>query len=120
MDWAGASAIGWLFDGRRGAAVRLIPRWLFLRALGIIYFSAFLSLIFQIRGLIGPAGILPAEGYLQSVARSLTPWARLWYTPSVVWWSSGPVMLSALCGVGIAASLLLVLNLWPRGMLLIC
>src|SRR2546422_10010558 len=43
MDWAGASAIGWLFDGRRGASDRLIARWLFLRALGIIYFSAFFS-----------------------------------------------------------------------------
>ena len=29
-------------------------------------------------------------------------------------------MLNALCWVGMAASLLLVLNLWPRGMLLIC
>ena len=35
----------------------LLPRWIFLRALGVIYFSAFYSLIFQIRGLIGPQGI---------------------------------------------------------------
>jgi hypothetical protein len=35
------------------AADRLIPRWLFLRALACIYFSAFFSLAFQIRGLIG-------------------------------------------------------------------
>ncbi|SRR6266496_6072951 len=47
MDWARASAIGWLFNGRRGSSERLIPRWLFLRALGLIYFSAFFSLIFQ-------------------------------------------------------------------------
>src|SRR6266568_7032909 len=41
MDWNAASAIGWLFHGRRGASDRLIPRWLFLRGLGSIYFSAF-------------------------------------------------------------------------------
>ena len=59
MDWAPASAIGWLFDWRRGASDRLIARWLFLRALGAIYFSAFFSLIFQIRGLIGPREFCP-------------------------------------------------------------
>ena len=47
----------------------LWPRWIFLRALGVIYFSAFYSLIFQIKGLIGPDGILPAGDYLQAVDR---------------------------------------------------
>src|SRR6266436_2384865 len=120
MGWVPASAIRRLFDGQRGTTNRLFPRWLFLRALGLIYFSAFFSLIFQVRGLIGPAGILPAETYLHAVAQSLTPWVRVWYAPSVLWWSSGPVMLSTLCWVGLAASLLLMLNLWPRGMLLSC
>src|SRR5467141_5147210 len=111
MDWAPASAISWLFDWQHGASDRVIPRWLFLRALGVIYFSAFFSLIFQIRGLIGPAGILPAGSYLHAVAQSFTPWVRVWYAPSVLWWSSGPIMLSTLCWVGLAASLLLMLNL---------
>jgi len=52
MNWW--AALRWLFDSEPGAADRLIPRWLFLRALGCIYFSAFFSLVFQIRGLIGP------------------------------------------------------------------
>ena len=120
MGWVPASAIRRLFDGQRGTTNRLVPRWLFLRALGLIYFSAFFSLIFQVRGLIGPAGILPAGNYLHAVAQSLTPWVRVWYAPSVLWWSSGPVMLSTLCWVGLAASLLLMLNLWPLGMLLTC
>ena len=120
MGWVHASAIRRLFDGQRGTTNRLVPRWLFLRALGLIYFSAFFSLIFQVRGLIGPAGILPAGNYLHAVAQSLTPWVRVWFAPSVLWWSSGSVMLSTLCWVGLAASLLLMLNLWPRGMLLTC
>jgi len=120
MGWVPASAIRRLFDGQRGTTNRLVPRWLFLRALGLIYFSAFFSLIFQVRGLIGPAGILPAGTYLHAVAQSLTPWVRVWYAPSILWWSSGPVMLCTLCWVGLVASLLLMLNLWPRGMLLTC
>jgi hypothetical protein len=120
MDRGPASAIVWLFDRQQGAPDRRIPRWLFLRALGAIYFSAFFSLVLQIRGLIGPEGILPASRYLHAVEQSLGYWQRVWYAPTLLWFSSGPVMLSALCWAGMLASLLLVLNLWPRGMLVIC
>ena len=47
------------------------PRWLFLRALALIFFSAFYSLVFQIKGLIGPEGILPAQHYLANAAQQL-------------------------------------------------
>ena len=71
IGWASsASALRWFFEGARGGDGRLVARWIFLRALGLIYFSAFYSLIGQIRGLIGPAGILPAGEYLQAVANS--------------------------------------------------
>src|SRR5579864_2680415 len=119
MDWRPASIIRWLFDAERGASDRLIPRWIFLRGLGLIYYSAFFSLVFQIRGLIGPHGILPAGEYLQAVANSAGH-ARFWYAPSLFWISSGSHMLMAICWAGMAASLLLVLNLWPRGMLVVC
>ncbi|HSZ01723.1 MAG TPA: lipase maturation factor family protein [Terriglobales bacterium] len=119
MDWAPASAVRWLLDSEHGASDRLIPRWLFLRALGLIYFSAFFSLIFQIRGLIGPEGILPASDYLQAVAHSLGH-ARFWFAPTLLWFSSEPQMLVFLCWAGMVASLLLALNVWPRGTLAIC
>jgi hypothetical protein len=118
MDWAGCFC--WLFDSERGASHRLIPRWLFLRALGLIYFSAFFPLLFQIRGLIGPNGILPAGEYLQAVAQSLGHVSRVWYAPTLLWFSSSPHMLVALCWIGMVASLLLVCNLWPRATLVIC
>lgn len=120
MRWSAASAITWLFDPEQGAQDRLVPRWLFLRTLGIIYFSAFYSLLFQIRGLIGPSGILPANSYLQEVAQSLGPWLRLWYAPTLLWWSSANGMLNALSWIGLLASVLLVLNFWPRAMLATC
>ena len=119
MDWTPSSVIRWLFDSRSGPTDRFLARWIFLRALGLIYFSAFFPLAFQIRGLIGPQGILPAGEYLQSVAQQVGN-ARYWYAPTVLWFSSGSHMLMALCCVGMIASLLLVLNLWPRAMLAIC
>jgi len=115
-----SSAFLWLFDSQHGTPDRLIPRWLFLRGLGAIYLSAFFSLAFQIRGLIGPDGILPAVTYLQAIAQSLGPWQRLWYAPTLLWYSSGSHTLTLLCWLGMAASLLLVMNVWPRGMLAIC
>src|SRR5580693_1029212 len=118
MDWAGS--FRWLFDSKRGTSNRLIPRWLFLRALGLIYFSAFFPLVYQIRGLIGPNGILPASDYLRAVAQSLGHVSRVWYAPTLLWFSSSSQMLLALCWIGMVASLLLVFNLRPRAMLAIC
>jgi hypothetical protein len=97
----------------------LAARWMFLRALGLIFFSAFYSLVYQIRGLIGPNGILPARDYLVQVARVLGN-ARFWYAPTVFWWSASDRFLLDVCIAGMVASLLLVLNLCPRGMLVIC
>ncbi len=109
-----------LFSSEQGAADRLIPRWIVLRALGLIYCSAFISLLFQIRGLIGPAGILPADRYLEAVARSFGPFVRVWFAPTLLWLGSGSHMVVALSWAGLAASLLLTINLWPRAMLLVC
>jgi lipase maturation factor len=120
VDSFSKSVIRRLFSSEYGASDRLIVRWLFLRALGLIYFSAFYSLVFQIRGLIGPQGILPAGEYLQAVAQSRVAHVRFWYAPSVLWISSGSGTLMALCWIGMIASILLVLNLWPRAMLMIC
>src|SRR2546427_476248 len=120
MDWAPASVVRWLFDSEQGASDRLISRWIFLRALGLIYFSAFFSLVFQISGLIGPQGILPANDYLQAVGRSLGHLARLWFAPTLLWFSSSSHVLLVLCWLGMFASLLLVLNIWPRAVLVFC
>jgi len=114
------TTLRWFFGpGPREGPGRLWPRWLFLRALGIIFFSAFYSLLFQIRGLIGPDGILPAGPYLQSISRDLGAKA-FWYAPTLLWLGSGPRALGLLCWAGLAASALLVFNIWPRGMTAVC
>ena len=118
-DRGPARVIRWLFDPRQGATNQFLPRWLFLRAIGLIYFSAFFSLLFQIRGLIGPDGVLPASEYLEAVAKSAAA-ARFWYAPTIFWFSTSSHMLMAVCWVGLAASLLVVFNVLPRGSLFVC
>jgi len=108
----------YLFDSSYGSTDHFIARWLFLRALGMIYFSAFFALVFQVRGLIGAQGILPAAEYLQA-AQSLGS-LRLWYAPTFLWFSSSDRMIIALCWTGLVASLILVANVWPRAMLAVC
>jgi lipase maturation factor 1 len=97
----------------------LWPRWLFLRALGLIFLSAFYSLCFQIAGLIGPEGILPARTYLENLSRQVG-WARFFYVPSLLWLASGPQALKLLCWAGLIASVLVFLNVWPRLAIGVC
>ncbi len=110
----------WLFDSRCGLRGHLLPRWIFLRALAAIYFSAFLSLLFQIKGLIGPQGILPAGDYLAAVSHVAQGAMRLWYAPSLFWLGPASAMLMAVTWAGLIASLLAFLNLWPRLTLAAC
>lgn len=107
------------FDPVCGDGHHHIARWLFLRALALIYFSAFFSLLFQIRGLIGPRGLLAANQYLPKVAEAYG-FLRFWYAPTVLWLSAGSHMLMALCWIGLAASTLAAFNLWPRFNFLVC
>jgi lipase maturation factor 1 len=114
-----AAAIKWLL-GPEAASEKhpghLWPRWIFLRALGIFYFSAFYSFLFQIKGLIGPNGILPAGDYLQAVSAAIHS-LRFWYAPTILWFGSSDRALMLVCWVGVIASLLLVANVWPRATL---
>src|SRR5213076_1692698 len=112
-DWSPVSAVRWLFASEPGATNGLLPRWIFLRALGLIYYSAFFSLAFQIKGLIGQQGILPANEYLRGVAEQFGR-VGYWYAPTLLRFSSGRHMLTGMCWVGMIAAVLLVLNLWPR------
>jgi len=102
------------------AASALVPRWIFLRALGLIFFSAFYSFAQQVHGLIGERGILPVGPYLQQVSGALHGATRFWYAPSIFWLWSGDVAITAAVAVGIVCSLLLVANVWPRAMTAAC
>jgi len=126
MPWSKLiNAFRWLFDGHRGPRGQMAPRWIFLRALALIYFSAFYSLLFQIKGLIGPEGILPAQDYLANVAQQLDlaqlfGLERYWYAPSLYWISSSSTMMMAVTWIGLIAAVIAFLNLWPRASFFVC
>jgi hypothetical protein len=103
-----------------GKTTHLLPRWIVLRAMGLIYFSAFYSYLFQIKGLIGPQGILPAGEYLLRVKEAFGTIQALWYAPTLLWWGSSDRALIIVCWLGIAASIAAICNLWPRLSLFIC
>lgn len=107
------------FDWQEGARTSIVTRWVFLRALALIYFSAFYALLFQIKGLNGPQGIEPAQNYLSAVAKFYggSAW---WHAPSLFWISSSSTALMAVMWVGIPASVLALVNVWPRLTLFVC
>jgi hypothetical protein len=98
----------------------LWPRWLFLRALGLIFLSAFYSFAFQIHGLIGERGILPAGAYLEQVRMAFGAARSVWFAPTLLWFGSGDVVLTVVVAAGIVSSLLLVANVWPRLTVALC
>ena len=108
-----------LFDSRDSALGHLAPRWIFLRALAAIYFSAFYSLLFQVKGLIGPEGILPARNYLAAVAQQY-PSTRFWFAPTLFWLSASSHALMVVTWIGLTVSVVAILNLWPRLSFFIC
>jgi hypothetical protein len=111
--------VRWLFGSQDGVRGCFVARWVFLRALAAIYFSAFFSLLFQIKGLIGPAGILPAREYLAAITH-IAGAARWWQAPTLYWISAGNGMLMATVWIGLVASVLALVNVWPRLTLFVC
>lgn len=98
----------------------LWARWIFLRALGVIFFSAFYALAFQIRGLIGERGILPAHLYLHELSTMYGVLHRLWYAPTLFWISASDTSLTIVVWAGLLCSLLLIANAWPRLSVALC
>ncbi len=85
----------------------LVSRDLFLRLVGVVYLSAFVSLGVQILGLVGSGGILPASPILAAVARRFGA-GRFWLLPTLAWLDSSDAALRVLCWGGAAAALLVI------------
>jgi predicted DCC family thiol-disulfide oxidoreductase YuxK len=84
-------------------------RW-FLRALGLIYLIAFVSLWVQVDGLIGSDGMSPLNQFLPAVRAQLgrDVYALL---PTLCWFNSSNAFLHFLCGGGVFLSLLLIFGI---------
>lgn len=99
---------------------QLWPRWILLRALALIFFSAFYSLAFQIHGLIGEEGILPAGTYLDQLAELAPGLKRFWLAPTLLWLDASDAALTILVAAGLVCSTLFTVNVWPRLMVALC
>ena len=115
--WEPRRLVRFLFSREYGED-HLIARWLFLRCLGAVYFSAFFALLFQAKGLIGSHGILPMAQYLAAAQRLGA--MRFWFIPSLFWMNHSDAMLMGVLWAGLIASILVIANVTPRPALLIC
>ena len=108
-----ASAITRLLwgDDVRPPAYFVARRW-FLRALGLIFLIAFVSLWVQIDGLIGSNGIIPVGEFLPAVRAQLGDRA-VSILPTLCWFNSSDAFLHFLCGGGVVLSLLLIVGIAP-------
>ncbi len=92
-------------------------RW-FVRALGVIYLIAFVSLWVQVDGLVGSNGMSPVNQFLSAVRRQVGPRAY-GLLPTLCWFNSSDAFLHFLCGSGVLCSLLLILGIAPALLLVI-
>lgn len=87
--------------------------FLFLRLLGLVYLSAFVSFAVQAQGLIGSHGILPLADFTNAVAQRYGT-ERFFLPPMVFWLNDSDAAIQAVSWAGAGLSLLLVVNLFPR------
>jgi predicted DCC family thiol-disulfide oxidoreductase YuxK len=107
------SAITRLFWGSnvRPPTYFFARRW-FLRALGLIFLIAFVSLWVQIDGLVGSGGITPIAEYLPAARAQLGDRAFS-VLPTLCWFNSSDAFLHFLCGGGVVFSLFLIFGIAP-------
>ena len=85
----------------------------FLRLLGLVYLIAFASFWPQIVGLIGANGIAPAAETLTAMHADYG-WRTYLDVPTLFWFSQTDFALKAICALGCAASVLLLLGRFSR------
>jgi lipase maturation factor 1 len=112
------SALTWLGWGRSVDPPRHnVARWVFLRALGVIYLIAFVSLWVQIFGLVGSDGILPAKQAMDAMrsaadARHLGL-ERYHLVPTLCWLKATDGFLNFQCAAGTTLAVLLIIGIAP-------
>lgn len=97
----------------------LFTRSLFLRGLGFVYLAAFLSLEWQVSGLLGADGLRPVGSFLERAAASFEG-VDVLRLPTVFWLGSGDLALRAACWIGAALSLLVIGGMLPLASLIGC
>jgi lipase maturation factor 1 len=97
------------------SGTHVLSVWLFLRLLGFIYLAAFLSLAFQIKGLVGSRGILPANEFI--ARRKRFGMGSFQRDPTLLWINSSDTFLVTFSWTGVALSVLLLIGFAPMPIL---
>ncbi len=109
------------FAGAGGDATYLWPRWIVLRAVGLVYIYVFAGILREGQALVGPHGIAPLGEFFGKLHESFPNFLEAFIrAPSLFWLGHGGGMVSFLGWAGLVAALALVLNLWPRMALFAC
>uniref|UniRef100_UPI00404B0667 lipase maturation factor family protein n=1 Tax=Cephaloticoccus sp. TaxID=1985742 RepID=UPI00404B0667 len=109
------------FSGLAEGATYLWPRWIVIRAVGVVYMFVFWGIILEAQALIGPDGIIPVPSLLKHLLEVFpSATAAFFRAPSLLWINASAGMITALGWVGMAAAVAAVLNLWPRMALFAC
>jgi predicted DCC family thiol-disulfide oxidoreductase YuxK len=94
-----------------------LTRWIFLRALGLIYLVAFVSLWTQITGLIGHNGILPTDQFMASAQQQCDlrgiGLERFYLLPTLSWFDASDGFLNFQCAAGTVLAILLIIGIAP-------
>ena len=112
-----AHGFSWPF--RRSIPSYLLTRWLFLRLFGLVYLIAFLSLVFQVKGLIGSQGIMPVQNLLDAASSTYRAEAYHLY-PTLSWLNTSDAFLQALCWGGVIAALFVIGDFLTPPALIVC
>ena len=104
-----------------GEATFLWPRWLVLRAVGIVFVLIFLGIVDESNALVGPTGIMPLSQYFTDL-RKLLPGKIEGFlgAPSVFWLGTSAALIATVAWAGLLAAVALVCNVWPRVALVVC
>ena len=101
----GLSAVDRALTGLTGVTPSYsISSWLFLRGVALVLLIAFLSLVVQVKGLIGDHGIAPAQSFLSQVFQHLGL-ASFHQVPTIFWLGDSDWMLQGVCLLGVVVSL---------------
>ncbi len=107
----------WCWGQHVETSSHFLTRWFFLRALGLVYLFAFVSLWMQVSGLIGHNGILPADQFVSSVQQQCDQQGiglkRFYLLPTLCWIDASDAFLNFQCAAGAVLSVLLVIGLFP-------
>jgi predicted DCC family thiol-disulfide oxidoreductase YuxK len=87
--------------------------FVFLRLMGLIYLSAFVSFGVQALGLIGSHGILPLAELVKLIS-SRAGVERFFAMPMLFWIDASDLAIRSVCWAGAGFSLLLIFNVLPR------